>query len=212
MRRHAERPRPWLGNVLAVGGALLAGVAVLTVQDLASDLRDANTARDQLAQQVQRLGASPVAGPPGSRGEPGEGEAGPAGVPGPTGPPGAPGPIGPTGPVGRTGPSGSPGADGVGTAGLPGADGQSVVGPAGPPGEAGPPGPAGPAGSPGADGTDGRDGADGKDGQTCPSGYSLQPPPTDPDALVCRRDSAPDAPDPATSPTMAALAPDRRRS
>ncbi|MFC9248058.1 hypothetical protein ACFT7S_29760 [Streptomyces sp. NPDC057136] len=72
MRRHAERARPWLGNILTLAGALLAGAAILTVQDLAADLRDANLARDQLAQQVERLGGQPVAGPPGSRGNPGK--------------------------------------------------------------------------------------------------------------------------------------------
>jgi len=202
MRRHADRARPWLGNVLTLGGALLAGAAILTVQDLASDLRDANLARDQLAQQVERLGGAPVAGPPGSRGEPGEGMVGPTGPPGEQG---APGRIGPTGPVG---PSGSPGTDGAGETGLPGADGQSVVGPAGPPGEPGPQGAAGPAGPAGKDGADGSDGAD---GQTCPDGYSLQPPPGDPDGLMCRRAGAPAPVEPEPDSSPLALDPFRRQ-
>lgn len=199
-RRHSDRARPWLGNVLTLLGAVLAGAAILTVQDLASDLRDANRARDQLAQQVERLGASPIAGPPGSRGEPGEGAAGPTG---PAGRPGPPGPVGPTGPTGRPGDDGvgSPGS--AGPTGAPGADGQTVTGPAGPKGDTGPGGPPGAAGEPG------KAGADGRDGQTCPAGYSLQPPLSDPDALVCRRDGAPPAP--STSPSSAALDPSRRK-
>ncbi|MCX4786453.1 collagen-like protein [Streptomyces sp. NBC_01221] len=195
MRRHksagAERRRTDLVFTLAAAVAL-AGFAflVVTMQGLSHDLRTANEARDALAQQVERLGESPVAGPPGSRGQPGASVVGP---PGPQGDQGAPGPIGPTGPVG---PSGSPGvagedgAAGVGTpgpTGAPGADGQSVVGPAGPKGDTGP---TGPPGADGKNGTDGKDGKDGKSGQTCPDGYSLQVPPGDPDALVCRRTGA----------------------
>ncbi|OMI38232.1 hypothetical protein [Streptomyces sparsogenes] len=49
-------------------------------------------------------------------------------------------------------------------------------------------------------------------GPACPDGYSLQTPSWDPDALVCRRDGAPQPTEPAPSPTTpAALAPDRRR-
>jgi hypothetical protein len=69
--RRRLRRRAWHGDLLAVLGALLAGAAFLTVQQLASDLRAANQARDALATQVQRLGATPVAGPPGSRGKEG---------------------------------------------------------------------------------------------------------------------------------------------
>lgn len=190
MRRHRNagliaRQRSDVAFAVAVA-VILAGFAflVITLQGLSHDLRTANEARDALAQQVERLGESPVAGPPGSRGQPGQSVVGPTG---PKGDQGDPGPIGPTGPVG---PSGSPGTDGddgaagVGTpgpTGAPGTDGQSVVGPAGPKGDTGPAGPPG---------VDGKDGADGKDGQTCPDGYSLQPPPGDPDALVCRRDGA----------------------
>ncbi|MFI6728527.1 helix-turn-helix domain-containing protein [Streptomyces atratus] len=58
------------------------------------------------------------------------------------------------------------------------------------------------------DGTNGRDGIN---GQTCPAGYSLQPPPDDPDALVCRRDT-PSSPGSNPSPAIYGLPPDRRRS
>lgn len=208
MRRHksagAERRRTDLVFALAAA-VVLAGFAflVVTMQGLSHDLRTANVARDALAQQVERLGESPVAGPPGSRGQPGASVVGPPGPQGDQGDQGEPGPIGPTGPVG---PSGSPGVDGkdgpsgvgtpgpTGAPGAPGADGQSVVGPAGPKGDTGPTGP------PGADGKNGIDGKDGKSGQTCPDGYSLQVPPGDPDALVCRRTGA-------TTPT-----PDQSRS
>jgi hypothetical protein len=213
MRRHKslEPKRPWKGNALAVLGALLAGVAILTVQDLAGDLREANRARDLLAAQVQQLGEHPVAGPPGSRGEPGAGPVGPAGPPGPPGVQGVPGPTGlpgPAGPSGRPGPSGSPGTDGVGKTGAPGQSG--VDGEPGPPGPQGEPGPAGPAGPQGEQGPAGEDGADGRDGQTCPDGYSLQPPKNDPDALICRRDSAPPSDDPSV-PSPLALDPQRRQ-
>ncbi|WP_406501978.1 collagen-like protein [Streptomyces sp. NBC_01590] len=206
MRRHksagAERRRSDLVFALAAAVAL-AGLAflVVTMQGLSHELRTANEARDALAQQVERLGESPVAGPPGSRGQPGASVVGP---PGPQGGLGGPGPIGPTGPVG---PSGSPGADGKdgasvvgspGPTGAPGADGQSVVGPAGPKGDTGPAGP------PGTDGKNGTDGRDGKSGQTCPDGYSLQVPPDDPDALVCRRTGA-DAPPPDQSRNLLGL-------
>lgn len=131
---------------------------------------------------------------------------GPAGARGPKGDPGAPGPaITPApGPSGPSGTQGEPGA--------------TVTGPPGPAGPAGPAGPIGPAGPPGEDGRDGVDGADGKDGndgQTCPAGYSLQAPNWDPDALVCRRDGAPQPEDPSPSPssstTLLGLPAERRR-
>jgi Collagen triple helix repeat (20 copies) len=91
---------------------------------------------------------------------------------------------GPAGPSGLSGDDGEPGV-----AGPPGPVGETGV-----PGPVGPTGPAGPAGSAGADGPAGKDGVDGRDGadgQTCPDGYSLQAPSYDPDALVCRKDGAP---------------------
>lgn len=209
MRRHVStttrRRRADLGFallfVLVLGG--FAAIVIL-VQGMSDDLRTANGARDALAQQVQRLGAKPVAGPPGSRGEPGVGAAGPRG------PAGEQGVQGPTGPTGPEGPPGDDGADGVGEPGEPGAagkDGATVVGEPGPAGPAGAPGPAGP---PGADGANGANGKDGRDGQTCPAGYSLQPPPGDPEALVCRRDSAP-GPEPSPGPSSVAMDPFRRQ-
>jgi hypothetical protein len=182
----------WLVALTLIFVVVLLGWLAVQVVALSQDLRTANDARDQLAAQVERLGGKPVAGPPGSRGEPGKSIEGP---PGPVGPPGEPGPTGPEGPPGSPGPSGSPGAtgdagaDGVGQPGPTGPPG--VTGPTGPTGPAGPAGPQGEPGPAGKDGADGRDGADGKDGQNCPDGYSLQPPRDDPDALVCRRDSAP---------------------
>ena len=119
-----------------------------------------------------------------------------------------PGPAGPRGPQGEPGkaaptitpspgPSGASGAPGE--PGTPGEPGATVTGPAGPPG------PTGPAGPPGKDGTDGKNGTDGRDGQTCPAGYSLQAPSWDPDALVCRRDGAPQPNAPSPTPTSSQL-------
>lgn len=187
--------------------ALVCGVAVLawviiTMQELSHDLRTANDARDALASQVQRLGATPVAGPSGSRGEPGASIVGPKGA---TGKRGEPGPTGSPGPSGSPGAAGKTGSDGAaGASGSPGPVG--ATGPAGPEGE---PGPAGPQGDPGKDGADGKDGTD---GQTCPDGYSLQAPADDPDALVCRRNSTPSPGDSDTPTTQAAaLDPQRRQ-
>jgi hypothetical protein len=122
------------------------------------DLETANTARDALASQVQRLGASPVAGPPGSRGEPGQSIVGPRG---PSGPPGKAAPT-ITPKPGASGASGAPG--------RPGAD-STVAGPSGPPGPsstvAGPEGPAGP------QGVQGEKGEPGSDGQP-PAGWSYE--------------------------------------
>ena len=179
-RRRRRLPRAeWLGavtGVLALG--LLAALAVLVV-DLSHELRAESAARDALARQVEGLGATPVAGPPGSRGEPGVGATGPPGPPGKDGRDGKDAPTITPSP-GPTGPSGPPGAKGADS---------TVPGPSGPPGaDSTVPGPSGPSGPPG---RDGRDGADGKDGQTCPDGYSLQAPEWDPDALVCRKDAAP---------------------
>ncbi|MFG2025383.1 collagen-like protein [Streptomyces sp. NPDC048825] len=193
-RKPLRLPRAeWLGaitGVLALG--LLAGMAVLFV-DMSHDLRGEQAARDALARQVQDLGGKPIAGPPGSRGEPG-----PA-VTGPTGPPGSPGASGPPGKNGRDGgdgasSTGEPGEPGQpGASGAPGQDGETVIGPTGP---AEPAGPAGPPGGPGPAGEDGTDGRDGSDGRTCPPGYSLQAPSYDPDALVCRKDGAPQPDEP----------------
>ncbi|MYS34943.1 collagen triple helix repeat protein [Streptomyces sp. KhCrAH-43] len=214
----------WLAAVLlGLGGGLaLAFLLIGRAQDradqLATEADRRGTAVSTLATdvrtlraQVQARGGTPAAPDPGDAVEdlPARAEV-PVPIPGPPGPKGERGDRGPTG-ADATPVPGPSGADGqAGADGSSGADGVAgPPGPAGPAGPAGEPGPAGPAGPAGKDGAAGRDG---KDGQTCPSGYSLQPPLGDPDALVCRRDSAPNAPDPATSPTMAALAPDRRRT
>lgn len=205
----AEEHRWRRGDLMVILAAVMVGAVLawilLSIQSLSNDLRTSNEARDQLARQVQQLGAKPVAGPPGSRGEPG---------PTVTGPPGEQGIPGQDSTV--PGPAGSPGKD------------STVPGPAGPPGAAGinatgAPGPAGPAGAPGADSTvpgptgpkgdQGEPGRDGRDGQTCPDGYSLQQDPKDPDALECRKDSTP-TPTPSDGPlglgAMAATAMYRR--
>lgn len=101
---------------------------------------------------------------------------------------------GPRGLTGSPGQSGSPGKDGGD-----GSDGSSGVD--GAPGVVGPTGPAGPAGSQGEPGVPGAQGERGEKGDTgergpagasCAEGYSWQVPSYDPDALVCRRDGAPD--------------------
>ncbi|MBL1100158.1 collagen-like protein [Streptomyces sp. 205] len=174
------------------------GTAVST---LAGDVR-------VLRAQIQAKGDTPKAPDPTRAVEdlPARAEV-PVPIPGPRGPEGSPGR------AGRDGTSGSPGPSGpAGSSGKPGSDGaDGSDGAAGQQGERGPAGPQGPPGPAGADGQDGADGRAGQDGQTCPDGYSLQPPPDDPDALVCRRDGAP-APEPSPALTPpAALAPDRRR-
>ncbi|WP_241193090.1 collagen-like protein [Streptomyces sp. ADI98-10] len=129
----------------------------------------------------------PIPGPPGARGQKGE-----AGTPGEDGRDGEPGADGSPGPA-VTGAPGRDGADGVdGAQGVQGERGEKgETGATGPAGERGPAGPPGPA---------------------CPDGYSLQPPADDPDALVCRRTSAPTEPeDPPTGPGPLALDPTRRQ-
>jgi hypothetical protein len=124
--------------------------------------------------------------------------------------PGPRGPQGETGAPGEPGPSGSPGQTGSeGDAGAPGADGAS--GPSGPEGAQGPAGPAGPQGEQGVPGEQGPRGEQGPAGPDCPAGYSLQTPAWDPDALVCRRDSAPsDGGGSQPAPLSLALDPQRR--
>lgn len=166
----------------------LRGTAVST---LAGDVR-------ALRQQVKAGGETPVAPDPTKAvaNLPARAEV-PVPIPGPPGPSGSPGASGAPGKNGADstvpGPSGQPGAD------------STVPGPAGPQGE---PGPAGPQGAPGPAGADGRDGTD---GQACPTGYSWQTPADDPDALVCRRDGAPE-PEPSDSPSSVAAGLDPRRT
>lgn len=188
----AEERRWRRGDVLTVFAALLLGAAfawvILSVQALNNDLRESNQARDALAQQVERLGGTPVAGPSGSKGEPGDSVTGPPGAPGETGP------TGPPGPSGSAGKNGTPGA--AGATGEPGAVGATgpagAAGVQGPQGEAGPAGPQGEQGEQGPKGDTGEQGPEGPAGPSCPDGYSLQAPAYDPDALVCHRDSTPD--------------------
>lgn len=181
-----------LFGLLILGGILSFALLGFWLQSLSRDLRISNEARDALARQVQQLGEKPVAGPPGSRGDPGQSVVGPRG---------ATGPSGARGPSGATGKTGSKGDTGASATASPGA-----TGPQGPSGAQGAPGPAGPAGQ------DGQDGTDGQDGQTCPDGYSLQSPSYDEDALVCRRDGAPDPTpsDTSSTPQTVALDPNRR--
>ncbi|WP_257138363.1 collagen-like protein [Streptomyces sp. rh34] len=125
----------------------------------------------------------PIPGATGPRGPKGE-----AGAPGEDGSDGEPGAAGQPGPA-VTGAPGKDGADGVnGADGAPGERGEK--------GEKGDPGERGSAGPPGPD---------------CPVGYSLQPPPGDPDGLMCRRSSAPGPADPDPSPSSLALDPTRRQ-
>lgn len=220
MSAHAPvGPSKRRGDIAFIAGVVAAlGVlayVVITMQSLSHDLRAANTARDQLATQVQHLGGTPVAGPPGSRGQPGRGEPGQSGAPGLTGPAGSSGPAGSPGPKGDTGSKGSDGADSVGKpgpSGSPGAAGVTgIAGEQGAQGPAGDPGPAGAQGDPGPQGEQGPKGDTGPSGQTCPDGYSLQPPADDPDALVCRRDTAPsDGESGSQTPQAAGLDPRRQ--
>ncbi|GAA2673942.1 hypothetical protein GCM10010400_40120 [Streptomyces aculeolatus] len=189
---------------------------VVWVQNLAGDLRDANRDRDALAAQVERLGGTPVAGDPGKAGERGEpgaagtdgaaGSKGDKGAPGEKGEPGADGKRGGAGPDGPAGQPGEPGEDGApGAAGANGTDGAA--------GPTGAQGPQGEKGDPGAQGAQGPRGEQGLPGPACPTGYSLQAPAWDPDALVCRRDGAPadDGPGNGQGPLALALDPNRRQ-
>lgn len=193
------RPRPlrlpraeWLiALTLLLVVACLGWLAVQVVtqsKDLrvqGQDLRDERAYNRALAQQVESLGGTPVAGPSGSPGQPGEkgdkgdkGDPGEAGSPAPTLTP-SPGPSGPSGP------SGLPGKPGDTVTGPPGASGEP-----GAVGATGPAGPSGPAGEKGDTGDTGPTGPAGPAGPNCPDGYSLQAPRWDPDALVCMKDDA----------------------
>lgn len=203
--RRVPRYKPraeWLVAFTVLCFALFLAWLSIQVVSLSADLRQSNAARDALARQVQSLGETPVAGPPGSRGEPGQSIVGPSGPPGADGATGPPGPSGSPGKTGATGKDGTNGTDGTNGASQTGAPG--VQGPAGPQGPQGEPGPAGPSGEPGKDGTD---------GQTCPDGYSLQPPPDDPDALVCRRNGSSPSDDQTPSSRLLGLGidPSRRK-
>lgn len=187
-----QRRKNVLFALLFVTGLASFAVLVLWVQSLTHDLRIEREYNRVLAQQVRELGGRPIKGPPG---EPGKSVVGP---PGPSGPPGPPGGVGPSG---RPGKDGSDGADGESVTGEPGKDGaDGDPGPAGPPGPQGATGPAGPRGQ------------QGPPGPNCPDGYSLQVPPWDKDALVCRRNDAPKPGGESNSPiAMGALDPQRKQ-
>lgn len=175
----------------AVEEANLRGTAVST---LAGDVR-------ALREQVKAQGGTPVAPDPTTAIEdlPDRAEV-PVPIPGP------PGPKGDRGPSGSPGTEGDDGTDGTtGPSGVPGADGaDGAQGPPGPQGDVGPVGPQG------EQGPKGETGERGPAGESCPEGYSWQTPSYDPDALVCRRDGAPDPSEDPTSPLAAGLDPQRR--
>ncbi|MGI3198455.1 collagen-like protein [Streptomyces sp. GTA36] len=178
------------------------------VTTLATDVRKLRT-------QVKSEGKQPVAPDPSEavRDLPARAEV-PVPIPGPKGDPGTPGRPGTPGVTGAPGQPGATGATGPpGVPGAPGTDGaQGQPGAAGPQGPAGPAGPAGPQGPPGAQGEPGPRGEQGPPGPACPDGYSLQAPADDPDALVCRRDGAPDpSPQPSGVALSMALDPQRRQ-
>lgn len=168
------------------------GQAVTT---LATDVRE-------LRSQVRSEGEVPVAPDPSEAVDdlPARAEV-PVPIPGPRGAPGRSGADGEPGTDGEDGAPGMPGEDG--TPGSPGQDGE--------PGTDGVQGPQGEAGVQGPQGEQGPRGEQGQPGPACPDGYSLQPPPDDPDALVCRRDGAPvPDDDQPSSPLAVALTPSRR--
>ncbi|WP_399142138.1 collagen-like protein [Streptomyces sp. NBUA17] len=227
-RRHAQPilAQRWRSLAAAAVLLVLAGAIVLVWLRIDSEARRADALAAEadrrgdavstlagdvrvLRAQVSAKGETPAAPDPARAVEdlPDRAEV-PVPIPGPTGPRGPKGERGDDAPAPTPGPPGEDGEDGEdgdqGTQGQPGEPGATVTGPPGPPG---------PAGAAGKDGKDGTNGKDGRDGQTCPDGYSLQPPPDDPDALVCRRDGAPqpDGPDPGTSTGPVALPAERRR-
>jgi hypothetical protein len=193
--RQQQRRKDVTFAVVAV--ALMAGMALLAlwVQGLTQD-------RDALARQVQQLGGTPVAGPPGVKGEPGVGV---------TGAPGEKGEKGDKGDRGEPAPTLTPSPGATGPRGEKGEPGVSVTGPSGAPGIQGEQGVQGEQGIQGERGEKGETGERGPAGPSCPDGYSLQAPSYDPDALVCRRDGAPDPGDSESpSPQAAGLDPQRR--
>jgi hypothetical protein len=184
-RARAHRRVDVLYAMAAAVALLVLAWIVITIQSMAHDLQAKDSDIAALSQQVRALGGKPVAGP---RGEAGKSVVGPQGPQGETGPSGPPGPSGSPGETGKNGADGKTGA--AGATGAPGEPG--VAGPTGPAGPAGPRGETGPAGP---QGEKGEPGERGPAGPTCPDGYSLQAPSYDPDALVCRKDGAPQ-PDP----------------
>lgn len=179
-----------VGVLLFVGGALAVVWLLVDRAELADRLEAEANLRGSavstlagdvraLRAQVQAEGKTPVAPDPTKavKDLPDRAEV-PVPIPGP------PGPKGDKGDPGAAAPTITPSPGATGPAGKDGAD--STV-----PGPAGPIGPVGPVGPPGAQGEKGDTGDEGPAGPSCPDGYSLTAPPYDPDALVCRRDGAP---------------------
>ncbi|MFF1321426.1 collagen-like protein [Streptomyces chartreusis] len=168
------------------------------VSVLASDVR-------VLREQVKAAGKTPAAPDPSQAVEDLDDRTRvPVPIPGPRGPQGE------QGDPGEPGASGSPGENGAD--GTPGEDGApGTPGTAGSPGAQGEPGVQGPQGERGEQGVQGERGEQGPPGPACPSGYSLQAPSWDPDALVCRRDGAPDPEPTDDGPLPLALDPHRRQ-
>lgn len=172
----------------------LRGTAVST---LAGDVR-------ALREQVKAKGGTPVAPDPAKAVAdlPDRAEV-PVPIPGP------PGPKGDKGDPGKPAPTITPSPGSSGAPGAPGANGEpGTDGAQGPQGEPGPQGPQGPQGE---QGEHGPRGEQGPAGPSCPDGYSLQPPADDPDALVCRRDGAPQ-PEPSSTSTPPVILSARRRT
>lgn len=172
------------------------GTAVST---LATDVRELRT-------QVKSEGETPVAPDPSEAIDdlPSRAEI-PVPIPGPKGDPGRPGSDGEPGTDGKDGTPATPGQNGE-----PGTDGGQ--GPQGEPGVQGPQGDPGVQGPQGETGPQGEQGPRGESGPACPDGYSLQPPAGDPDALVCRRDGAPQPdPDPSEPSSLLSMALDPQR-
>jgi uncharacterized membrane protein len=174
MGAHVRRiRRNWL--VLAAAGVIGVLVVFISMQihALGEQLRKAEEDSHVLAEQVERLGGTPLVSPAPIP----TGERGPAGQPGPRG---EPGPSGPAGRDGSPGPAGKPGKDG--TPGRPGPTGppgvQGSPGPQGEPGDTvtGPPGPKGGKGEDGKDGTDGAAGPKGEQGDPGSRGEPGPPP------------------------------------
>ncbi|MFJ6810667.1 collagen-like protein [Streptomyces anulatus] len=173
------------------------------VSTLAGDVRT-------LRAQIQAEGGTPAAPDPAAAVDdlPDRVEV-PVPIPGPSGPRGQKGAAGTPGEDGTDGEPGAAGSPGPAVTGAPGKDG--VDGVNGAPGKDGALGEKGEKGEKGDPGATGERGPAGAPGPACPAGYSLQPPPTDPDALVCRRDGAPPPEPPAGTPGPLALALDPRR-
>ncbi|PJN31295.1 hypothetical protein CG717_16130 [Streptomyces sp. CB02613] len=172
------------------------------VSTLAGDVRT-------LRAQIRARGETPAAPDPAQAVDdlPARAEV-PVPIPGPPGPAGRPGKDGTPGEDGQDGEPGADGSPGPAVTGAPGRDGAN-----GADGADGAQGPQGEKGEKGDVGATGERGPAGPPGPSCPDGYNLQPPPNDPDALVCRRDGAPAQPDPteAPSPLAVALDPTRRQ-